>query len=324
MKYIFLFLLPMLTVLTSCNKDDLDISTNTEVATKQYLIDQVNRLNWGAVGEAHNQGLDLIFEDAKDNENPVDGSTRTKIGERIAEIMNDNYGTNFTHEANFPNHFEFVLDMNMEEKADHLRSQGFEDETIYHVFNIYKALTLTNAKQTVDMLIELEAVTIDNEAANLLYQNSLDIAKASIHYWTHNLDKWQHEIITTNNQFPSVEFRQTWDAAGTAWFWETVNTMGRNDVGGGILGTLGVTNTTSSLLAVIEGTVEAGWAVAGALYTSGGTGLYSVFLGPGCPSPSTVGGGNNSDPSATHIDYCWGVCTWELVFNQLVINCPCN
>lgn len=286
MKKIVKLILPMLVIgliIYSCSKEN-DISETQNTA-----------IDYEKIGKEHNLGLEFIFNELKNKKisiNPKGNNFEKLLSETKKSSVSFLESSNITNHINSENSANIfasydklinrniqlnrkgvytendpIDDMKNEVELTRLQVKYFDklNEIISNLdLDLGIELTLDKIKE-----IEKDIILECNEDEQFLLLSSTSIARNSLEYWSTNLEKWVNELNKSSVNGKSVHLKTFSKSSDWGWFTDTLKSMGKSDVVGGVMG--GVIGAAAGAgIGAVPG------AVAGACYSSAGRGIVAL------------------------------------------------
>lgn len=321
-------------LIIGCKKDQVEpaITYAKSFSPAEYedeILSAVDQLTYGEWGEEHNRILDELYLRLEESKiQPNEGI------EWIYNTMVNDLGYDLHFNGDGDLLVEFVdMSINRHSFDSHRWGDALSDSDKAAIIQLQTILRRDDIQTIVNELIEYENIHMNSGITSEVVEGFLDIAKASLIYWTHNFVKWG-VALDPDFQYPGQ--KQTWDEAGTRWFWQTMGGMAESDANGLLRPTPGGLFRLTPRVAATA---------------SGINGLYQVFFGERCPPESnpeengdngwdeeenggtgstggddgggswTGGGGNGGGAGGGYAGGCG--CTFDVSHNVIEITCPC-
>lgn len=276
MKKFIKFIIPIFIItliIYSCNKENETLETQT--------------INYEKIGKEHNLGLEFIFNELKNKKISVDNKgdnfenlmiETKKSSVSFVENLELTRNLNYKKTINIFNEYDKLADKDIKYRRKGTQSNNnpiieMKNQVDLSELQIKFFGQLDNAISDLDIDLGLD-LTIERikemekniklecpEEAQFLLLSSTSIAKNSLEYWNNNLEKWMN-LLNENSKNKTFSKTVTFSKfSDWGWFSDTLKSMGKSDVVGGVIGTF------------VAGPVGT---VAGACYSSAGRGIVAL------------------------------------------------
>lgn len=268
----------------------------SEEEIKTDFLEKFKEIRFGESGQLHNDILEFSLQKAIQEGGLVPLESK-KFTQRIYQQYSG--PGKVQNPADFETTHNFVFELSTEDKAVVLADSDMDDR----LANFYLDLChFTDQNEHVDLYFE-RIIDFENELTRAPTANDelswiiLDIAKGSLYYWAHNLNRWHSELTLSKTYSAPANIKQpvglplnglktNWDAAGVTWLGNTLGTMVVSDIGGGMHGAVrGIVFTGGNWQNNVPG--------AGA-YASSAAGFLTLYFNR-CPNGGNNGTGSGED-----------------------------
>ena len=253
--------------------------------TKENEINDIQTIDYEKIGKEHNLGLDFIFNELKNKKISIDSKGNNfenlmietkKSSTSFVEYSELTSNLNSKNIINIFNEYDklAVKDIKYRRKGTKSNSNPIiemKDQVELTAFQIKFFDQLDNVISNLDLGLDLTIEKINEIEKNILLEcpkgeqflllSSTSIAKNSLTYWNNNLEKWLN-LLNEDPKNKTFSKTVTFSKNDWGWFSDTLKSMGKSDVVGGVIG-LCVAGPPG--------------AVAGACYSSAGRGVVALF-----------------------------------------------
>tara|TARA_B110001452_G_C15181996_1_gene410547 strand:- start:199 stop:1071 length:873 start_codon:yes stop_codon:yes gene_type:complete len=270
------------------------IALITYSCSKENEIGEVQTIDYEKIGKEHNLGLEFIFNELKSKKisiNPKGNNYENFIKETKKASISFIESSNITNHIDYENSSRIFASYDkLANKSINLKRKGVysEIDPIDEMKNQVELTTLqvkffdelNQAISGIDLtaglevtinkikLIEEKIISDCNEDEKFILLSSTSIARNSLKYWSTNLEKWINELNENATSGKSANFKTFSKSSDWGWFTDTLKSMGKSDVVGGVMG--------AAIGSVAAGVGALPGAVAGACYSSAGRGIVAL------------------------------------------------
>ncbi|WP_420458626.1 hypothetical protein [Neolewinella sp.] len=230
-------------------------------------------LQFGRIGKLHNQGLGEVYGQftifdinlTKFEDQLVDYTASSSVSRDSLGLTASDYTTMLDAFGHGDNMFPLL---EIGEQATILRTYGISASDRKGLEYIIKVIRkpVSTPDEIYQNTVEIDEYLARVHPHSTYLQQTFDIYKASVQYWTSNLDSWLQLQVVGDSYVPlKAGGCNSW-----SWFWDVVNVMGERDF---VSGSFGV--AWGFFVGGPGGAGAVG--VASALYGSGASGLWEVI-----------------------------------------------
>jgi len=220
-------------------------------------------------GQQHNDGLEFIYGRlAIENADWSEEGAFQEVETAYYDYVTDSLGFTSTEANDNLNLLKTYQDALFEDDLyritfvlDSIGVDIIDINTLVEITTVLDS-TYSDFDELLEALSEKENEIVAQDRMTEIVELSINGLKASICYWSNNLDRWEENI-------PILQPR--WCNHNKKWFWETVNSMTEDDFWGFAVG--------AGMGAIIGGVGAAPGSVAGAFYSSAASGIKGLFKG---------------------------------------------